>query len=406
MGHDGSGMAHRWARMLASVTIVCGALIGVLAAGPLAQAGAATKKAPLVVGDICSCTGPEASSIGQTSPTVEAWASWVNSHGGVQGHHVQVIVKDDGYNPGTSLADAKQLVQQDHVVALFDNSDVSSSWASYVEQQKVPVLGGQETDAGYTNPDFFPPGATFNFFTDADAAATKKVGVKKMADLYCVEVAICAQSASELGASLKQIGLDLVYSAGIGFAAPNYTAQCLAAKQSGATGMTVGDATAIVVKVAEDCAAQGYTPIELSGDGTVAISWLTIPAMQGNVDVQSNLPWFVHDAATKDMYAALDKYAPTVPKSPNFGEIALQAWTSGPELQAAAAAGHLGAKPTAAAITAGLYALPKGTTLGGLAPPLHFAKGKTASNSCFFLMGIQHKKFVTLDRGKLTCVKK
>jgi hypothetical protein len=167
-----------------------------------------------------------------------------------------------------------------------------------------------------------------------------------------------------------------------------------------------GDATAIVVKVAEDCAAQGYTPIELSGDGTVAISWLTIPAMQGNVDVQSNLPWFVHDAATKDMYAALDKYAPAVPKSPNFGEIALQAWTSGPELQAAAAAGHLGAKPTAAAITAGLYALPKGTTLGGLAPPLHFAKGKTASNSCFFLMGIQHKKFVTLDGGKLTCVKK
>ena len=44
---------------------------------------------------------------------------------------------------------------------------------------------------------------------------------------------------------------------GIGFAAPNYTAQCLAAKQAGATAMSVGDASSIVVKVAQDCATQG-----------------------------------------------------------------------------------------------------------------------------------------------------
>ena len=91
--------------------------------------------------------------------------------------------------------------------------------------------------------------------------------------------------------------------------------------------MTVGDATAIVNKVVGDCAAQGYTPVEVSGDGTVAISWLTIPAMQGNVDVQPNLPFFVHNAATKPMYDALAKYAPTVTTSSNFGEIVLENWS-------------------------------------------------------------------------------
>jgi branched-chain amino acid transport system substrate-binding protein len=367
-------------------------------------AGAATG-APLVLGDICSCTGPEASTISQTTPTIEAWESWVNGHGGIDGHQVRVIVKDDGYNPGTSLADAKQLVTENHIIALFDNSDEDASWAAYMKQQKIPVLGGTESDAGYTNSDFFPPGGTFNFATPAGAVSAKKAGIKKEADLYCVEVAICAESSNEVKSSLANVGLKLVYSAGISFAAPNYTAQCLAAKESGATAMTVADASAIVSKVAMNCASQGYSPIELSGDGSVAIAWLSIPAMQGNIDVQADLPWFVHNAATKTMYEALDKYAPAVPKGQNFGEVVLQTWIAGAELQLAVASGHLSATPTAAQITADLYSLPKGTTLGGLSPPISFVKGKPASNRCFFLMGINHKKFVTLDGLKPLCVK-
>jgi branched-chain amino acid transport system substrate-binding protein len=229
--------------------------------------------------------------------------------------------------------------------------------------------------------------------------------VTKVADVYCAEVAICAQSVPLLSAALKKVGGDLVYSAAIGFAAPNYTAQCLAAKQAGAKGMEVGDASGVVVKVASNCASQGYEPLEFGGDGTVSKSWLTTPGMQGNVDVQPDVPWFVHDAGTKEMYEALDKYAPAVPKGQNFGEVVLQTWIAGAELQLAVASGHLSATPTAAQITADLYSLPKGTTLGGLSPPISFVKGKPASNRCFFLMGINHKKFVTLDGLKPLCVK-
>src|ERR1019366_7274180 len=100
------------------------------------------------------------------------------------------------------------------------------------------------------------------------------------------------------------------------------------------------------------------------------ISWLTIPAMQGNVDVQPEIPWFVHDAATKPMYAALEKYAPSVPAGPNFGEVVVQVWAEGTEFKLAAEAAHLSANPTAAQVLKGLYALPKGTTLDGIAPPL------------------------------------
>jgi hypothetical protein len=168
--------------------------------------------------------------------------------------------------------------------------------------------------------------------------------------------------------------------------------------------MDVADASGIVTKVAQDCATQGYDPLEFSGDGSVSQAWLTVPAMQGNVDVQPDIPWFVHNAATKPMYAALDKYAPSVPTSPNFGENAVQAWSEGVEFQLAAKAAPLSAKPTAAQIIKGLYALPKGTTLDGISPPLGgFAKGKTSNNKCFFLMGINHGKFVTLNGLKPVC---
>jgi branched-chain amino acid transport system substrate-binding protein len=376
-----------------------------LATGALSQPASAASKSPVVIGDLCSCTGPEASTISQTTDVVQSWAKSMNAKGGLEGHQIQIVVKDDGYNPTTSLAEAKALVQQNHILALFDNSDEDQVWATYMQGAKVPVLGATESDAGYKNPDFFPPGGTFNYSDGAGAVAAHKAGIKTEAILYCVEVAICQESSQEAKVLLPKLGMKLVFSAGIGFAAPNYSAQCLAAKQSGAKSMAVGDASAIVTKVAQDCATQGYTPTELSADGAVAIAWLGVPAMNGNIDVQGNVPWFVHNAATKPMYSALNKYAPGVTTGPNFGEVVVQSWAAGVLLQEAAAAGHLSANPTPAQILRGLYAL-KGTRLGGLAAPITFHKGKTASNPCFFEMGIKNAKFVTLNGGTYFCTPK
>ncbi len=50
-----------------------------------AQAGAAEQSSTVTIADLCSCTGPEASSISQTSSTMQSWASWVNSHGASRG---------------------------------------------------------------------------------------------------------------------------------------------------------------------------------------------------------------------------------------------------------------------------------------------------------------------------------
>ena len=387
-------------RILCAMAVAAGLT---LVTGAMSQPASAATKSVVVVGDLCSCTGPEASTISQTTDVVNAWAKSVNAAGGLDGHQVQIVVKDDGYNPATSLSDAQSLVQQNHVIAIFDNSDEDAAWEAYILKAKVPVLGATEADAGYKNPDFFPPGGTFNYSNGAGAVAAHKAGIKTEAILYCAEVAICQESTAEAKALLPKLGMKLVYSTSIGFAAPNYSAQCLAAKQSGAQSMAVGDASAIVTKVAENCATQGFTPTELSADGSVAIAWLGVPAMNGNIDVQADIPWFVHNAATNPMYTALNKYAPGVTTGPNFGEVVVQSWAAGVLLQLAAA--HLSTTPTTADIYKGLYAL-KGTTLKGLAAPITFHKGAPASNPCFYEMGIKNAKFVTLNGGKYFCVPK
>ena len=182
------------------------------------------------------------------------------AHGGIQGHPVSIIVKDDGYNPTTSLAAAQTLVGTDHVVAIVDNSDVDTSWGPYVKEQGVAVVGGSESDEGYENPDWFVPGATYNNFTAGIAYAAKELHVKKMADVYCAEVAVCAQSSTDLKTALTKLDIDLAYTSAISFSAPSYTAYCLAAKQSGATALLVGDATAIVNKFVAGLHVAGLQP--------------------------------------------------------------------------------------------------------------------------------------------------
>jgi branched-chain amino acid transport system substrate-binding protein len=370
-----------------------------------AAVGASSAKAPIVIGDICSCTGPDASSVAISSPTVQGWADAMNASGGIEGHKVDLIVKDDEYNPTTGVSEVQQMVSQDHAVAIFDNSDVDTAWASYAEKANVPVIGGTESQPGYTNPDFFPVGFTINELPGEALYLAEKVHSTKIALLYCAEVPSCQQATTALKAAAPKTKVHVAYSTSISYSAPNYSAQCLAAKQSGATSIFVGDAAGIVAKVAANCATQGYTPIEIGNDGTVANNWLTTPGMQGNIDGQPDIPFFVHDSATAPMFAALKKFEPSSLTSPSFGEIVVQAWVAGALFQAAARAGNLTNTVTAAEIKNGLYSL-HATTLGGLSPPLTFVKGKATANlKCFFLMGIKNGKWVQ-DFGKgTTCLK-
>ena len=371
-------------------------------------AGASTA-APIKIGLVCGCTGPLAAAVVDVPPIYEAWAKSVNAAGGINGHKIEIISKDDASNPTTSTTIVHTFIESDHVVAIVDASNNDAVWATYVEQQKVPVVG-MDTSAEpyYTNPDFYPEGQTEDSLFSGIIQAVKQAGATKFALFYCAEAVQCQEGIAPLQAAAKGAGLSVVSSEEVSASAPNYTAQCLAAKQAGATAIFTADAQTVDEKIIQDCYAQGYKP-KVVIDGEILLpSLTTTPAInQDTYFTVPNFPYFVNTPAIEAMNKALDKYAPGILKNVNYGELPMETWVAGKMFQAAAAAGKLGAggkAPTSAQLVKGLDSL-NGTTLGGLAPALTFTAGKPHPVDCWYYALLKDGKYTTPLGLKPTCAK-
>ena len=88
----------------------------------------------------------------------------------------------------------------------------------------------------------------------------KQAGAKKFGQIYCAEAVQCQEAVPLIKAAGAKIGLDDVFNAQILATAPNYLAQCVAARQNQVQAVFIGDGAPIIAKVGEDCAKQGYTP--------------------------------------------------------------------------------------------------------------------------------------------------
>jgi branched-chain amino acid transport system substrate-binding protein len=335
---------------------------------------------------------------------VSAWSSSVNAAGGITSHPIQLFTADDSQNPGTALSAVTKMVQQDHVIAIVDLSNVDSSFGTYVASEHVPVVGGNlDSDLFASNPDFFTAGGTSDAIPAGIVAAAKTAKVDKLGVLYCSGVPICA----ELPPVLKQIGgpagVSVSYSGAIPNAAPNYTAPCLAAQQSGANGLFVASGPPQTLAVAQSCTAQGYKPVYIAAESSLANSLLSNPAIDGAVGEITNLPASdTSNPEIKAMDQALNTFKPGLLESAEFSAGSSMVWAAGMLFEAAAQAGHLGDSPTPAGVLAGLYAL-KGETLGGLTAPLTYTKDKPTSLKCWFYYQVKDGKFTNPFGVSPTC---
>lgn len=376
--------------------------IGLVGYGALPTPAGAASKGPLKIGLLCACSGPEASSIGITNEVFQAWGKYVNSLGGINGQKVQITVMDDSDNPTTSVTDAEKLISQDHVTVLVDNTNVDTGWAKYAQQHKVPVVGIITSSSEmYSNPDFFPEGQTQQSVNTAEAYAAKKMGGTKLALMYCAEAAVCAEGVAPLKTAAASLKVPLVYSTSITYDAPNYTAQCVAAKQAGADVLWIAQAVTATLAAGNSCVQQGYTPIELDDDGGITAAVLNAPAFNNHIiSVQPDIPFSVKSTpGMKNMYAQLQKFDPNALAPANLGAEVQQTWATGALIQAA---GKLGGSSSSADFINGLYKL-HNATLGGLTTPLTYARGKAHPINCWFYLRVQNGKFTTPYGLKAVC---
>jgi branched-chain amino acid transport system substrate-binding protein len=393
-------MMRRWMHVVVALLTGCLALV-VCSAASSASVSAKLSGTPIPLGNIGTYSAATSSSQIGAKYSIQAWADWVNAHGGLAGHPVKLYVMDDQGSAAIALTDVKTLINQDHVVAIVgDQSSTDTDWASTVEQAGVPVVGGLSLNIPFvSNPDFYPSGTDVIALPVGMLTIAKQFGTK-VAALYCAESPQCANAPTLYKLVGPSVGVSVVLSQSISAAAPSYVAVCQAVKSSGAESYQIADAAAVVAKVANECKQQGVTAVNLNFDGAVVSGMQKVAGLQGLQASEADVPWYAHTPALTTYNMAIGRYAPQMGN--HNGPNALYSWVSGVLLQSAVAASK-SSTVTPASIKAGLYALPKGTTLNGLAPPLTFTRGQPTQVNCYYTFGIKHYAWTLPAKLKTNC---
>jgi branched-chain amino acid transport system substrate-binding protein len=353
-------------------------------------------KSTIVIGNVGDFSGTAfASAYEQDAHSLQAWAAWTNANGGLNGHPVKIVSYDDQANPALSLKYVKQMVEQDHVVAIAAPlaTGTDTAWASYVQSVKLPVIGGASVDPPWeTNPYMLAVAATTPVYLSSQLAAAKTVGTTA-GELACAELAACHTGVTEFGDLAKSMGLGWGGTQFVAQSATSYVAQCDAMKNAGVNVVIPELAASTITRVMSACAAQGYKPAAVLPASDIDSQLLATPAFNGSLGVNTSPLWFgTPSATTKTWY---DTYTKMFPGDELTG-YANQGWQAGVVI--AAALKNAPPTVTSQTILQGLYALPAKDTFGGWTPPLTFTPGKpTNVGSCMW--------YVQIKNGQLTAPK-
>jgi branched-chain amino acid transport system substrate-binding protein len=385
--------------VLALVAAACSSSSPSGAQGSSTQsAGSTAAAAPVKIGYLCLCGGLGAADEQISIPAFTAWVKWTNSRGGINGHPVQLVTRNDPGNPGVALSEARQLVSEGVVALVERDSDDDAAWASYIQSTGVPVFNTTSGSSALAmSPDAFSTLVSVRYQPAEIAAAARKAGSTRLAVLYCAELAGCKQLVPVLTAAAQRVGVSVPFDSSVLSSAPNYTAQCLAARGAGADSLFVGGDAPTALRVMASCAQQGYNPHLVSTGGTFSKSFAQAPGTNGMIAAESTAPFFdTGDPAIAVMTAAFGRFAPGLTTSPNYSDVAVTQWATGLLIAAAAEASGVGTtRPlSAAALLDGVYAL-HSTNLGGLTPTLTFVKGQPHVNRCWFYATLRNGTFGT-----------
>jgi branched-chain amino acid transport system substrate-binding protein len=385
-------------------------------AGTAGSAQPAPTGTPLKIGWIGTLTSATVSGPNEAKDTMDSWVRWTNSHGGINGHPVEVVAYlDDKADPAVGLAAMHDLVENQHVIAIVGSAGGSTqqTWGSYALSKRVPIVGGALIDATwFTNPMFYPNGGSVvtNIWGQMKSAAVN--GNKKVAVVLCTENPACGQAQVLFTKNATDVGMQMVYNALASQTQASYTAECLAAKNAGAT--AVANYTNSVV-MARDCARQNYNPDWINAGGPNLSIIKQQPALGKTVG--SAEQWNCFDQsidlpAAKDLRAAQKRYHPNWLPGGKDQDLALGGcgqWASGVMFAKAITNANVAASATATSedVIKGLSMFNK-ETLGGIAPPLTFSDGSKPNPqvTCAFLYKWDNQKMVSVkgpDGNLWTC---
>jgi branched-chain amino acid transport system substrate-binding protein len=335
---------------------------------------------------------------------LRAWIKMVNDRGGLNGHPVNpLIVADDGGDAGRNRQLAQQMIEQNHVVALvFDAALDGSGTVSYVTQQGVPFIGGFGAgDYFYTSPVYFPQMPQGNDAAEEAMGAfpvLAQQGKTKLASIVCVESPnICNAVASVAKRGAPRYGAQVVYSTTSSITQPDYSSECLNARNAGAQAIFIVLDQASIGRLAQSCSRQNYHPVFVVESNIVSPDMPQNDNLQGMITPATTMPLAANQPALQEFRAAMSKYA----GGQSLLDGMLEAWTAGKLLEAGAKGLPDGDVPTLRkALLNGLWGLHSFDPI--LAATQQYNPNQPATRTvCWFNETIQNHRFVS--DGNRTC---
>lgn len=371
-------------------------------------AGGGQNTAPVVICQVGHFSGIAAPPLGGGQPGLASWVQWTNAHGGLAGHPVTLDSKDDQIDPNRAQQIVQNCVENEHaaaVVAAFVPGTVDAI-ASYLQQHKVPVIGGDGlTSTWFTNPDFFPEGSSsagtgYGLVNNMLAAHKSAAGV-----IYCTENVACSVGKDYFTRAAKAKGLAIKGTYQVSLANPSFTSQCSSMRSAHIDAIYVALDGSSLERLSRDCNAINYHPLyDTGGLALDAIGAAQDPNLNGLVITTSVFPWMTSSSAgSQDFHKAMATYAPDATPT----ESAAKAWVSGELLAKAVSNAGAAARSgpiTSAMVQNGLHAI-KHETLGGLVMgQLNYVTGKpVVQDNCWGVAKLVGSTWTAPQGAKGSC---
>ena len=383
---------------------------GSAASAPAASAqGCAAECKPVVIGSVGTYSGIVGQNVSPGMKTVQAWVQLRNAAGGLGGHRVDLIVADDGSDPARHRSLIQDLVENRGVIAFVYNSAPLSGQASvdYVTAKRIPVIGSEAASPWfYSSPMFFPQASSGTYIIASMVFAPSRIafalGKKRLGLIHCSDgIQICEDASKTVPRYAPRVGWDHVWTGSGSLAQPDFTAECLAARNAGVEVlMPIMDANS-AQRIARSCASVGFKPTFIIGPPILFESYQDDPNFEGAIGSQVIAPWLdVANPSVGEFRAALQRYGSNLDPSGSTG----LGWVSAKLFERAAR--NLPAVPTTAAILDGLWSI-RNDDLGGLTYPLTFVRDKIAAPAvCGRAFIIKNAKWQLHPDGVFACMDK
>ncbi len=369
------------------------------------------------LGFIYPATGV-AASISQNGLTAfQARIDRENAKGGVNGRKIEVVSRNDA-SSGANLTAAQDLVENEHVFAVVNESPFAFLSYRWLLEHDVPMIGNGVDGTYYQqkgNEDILSTTGNGNPFGDLtyDFAARlmKMLGVKKVGVLaYGAASSSVATAKALMDYAVPEVGLDPAYTnTSIEFGSADVGAPVLGIKNAGVDGVYLPMAAATNIAVAQALVQNGVdVKATISGTG-YGQDLLDSPAARALPSTAyfsvGGKPVELEDAATKQFQADLKKYS-NITGVPDYGMY------QGYILADFAIAGleKAGDPPTRKGLIDGAHGIGMYDQAGLACQPVDVSlagRGKVPTTGCAYTVQLKDGKFVPYPkngkpiRGKL-----